>query len=83
MHRVLSPDKARISGKALCRLRMVKGMPQKMVATRLEMSQQAYSKIECLRIVRPDQVEMILKALGSNMAELKMIQQIIASHNSY
>ena len=73
------PDKNKISGKTLCRLRMVKGMPQKMVAIRLNMSQQAYSKIECTRIIRADIAEEILKALNSNMAELKMIQQISGS----
>jgi transcriptional regulator with XRE-family HTH domain len=73
------PDKNKISGKALCRLRMVKGMPQKMVATRLNMSQQAYSKIECTRVIRPDIAEEILKALNSNMTELRMIQQVLGS----
>lgn len=72
--------KNNISGRSLCRLRMVKGIPQKLVALRLNMSQQAYSKIESTRSLKQDLVDEILMAIGSNMTELRVIQQLMNHH---
>ncbi len=64
---------SRITGKMLCRLRMAKGFAQKEIAAKLQITQQAYSKLERNNVIKTAVLAAILIAMNSNMEELAII----------
>lgn len=64
-----------ISGEMLCHLRMVKGIPQKLIAKSLDISQQAYSKMEKRKKIHDKKVEAVLRAMKSTFEELMEVQK--------
>jgi transcriptional regulator with XRE-family HTH domain len=64
-----------ITGEMLCHLRMVKGLPQKLMAKSLGISQQAYSRMEKRKKVYDKKVEQVLKAMQATFEELMEVQK--------
>lgn len=61
-----------ITGSMISRLRMAKGFAQKQVAARLQITQQAYSKIERTDFIKAPVLQKILAAMHTNMEELAL-----------
>lgn len=71
------PSIPKISGRTLSRLRIVKDIGQKEVASRLLITQQAYSKIEKSEEIPLPRLRVILTALGSSLEELLELQRLL------
>jgi transcriptional regulator with XRE-family HTH domain len=65
------------SGKTLYRLRLIKGLGQKQIASKMNISQQAYSKIEKKDSMSIDLLKTVLIAMDSSMDQLEAIENII------
>jgi len=70
-------ERPAFSGKMLCRLRLIKGLGQKQIAAKLNITQQAYSKMEKKDALTIALLKTILIAMNSNMDELEAIEKII------
>lgn len=63
------------SGEILRRLRLIKGIKQKVVAQMLGISQQAYSKVEKQLKVDSERFKTIVLALGSSPKEIEVARE--------
>jgi transcriptional regulator with XRE-family HTH domain len=63
----------KVSGEAIRKLRYMKGLAQKDAGSRLEMSQQAYSKIEKNELIKPNLLQKIMRAFNYNENEFEKI----------
>jgi len=62
-----------ITGRMLQRLRVAKGFAQKEVAAKLQITQQAYCKLEHKKIIKTSTLKCALIAMESNIQELVAI----------
>jgi len=70
-----------ITGKMLQKIRLLKDVPQKIIACRLKITQQCYSKFEKSERIDREKLSKILNALNSSIAEVENIQKFIATLN--
>ncbi len=68
------------TGKTLQSLRKLKGKSQREIADKLDITQQAYSKLERREWIDIERTENILQALKSSRKELEEIKKIISSN---
>lgn len=64
------------SGTNIRKIRLLKGLNQKGIATRLGISQQAYSKIEKQTKIPEARIMTLLNAIGANLTELSAVNSI-------
>ncbi|HYM94356.1 MAG TPA: helix-turn-helix transcriptional regulator [Chitinophagaceae bacterium] len=75
------PEKIQITGELLQRLRLVKGIKQRVIAEKLQISQQAYSKIEKSRKIAGYRLKKLLKALNYSAEDMAKLSIIISTHS--
>lgn len=71
----MSAEKS-VSGELIRKLRNLKGLQQKAVASNMGKKQQYISKLERLEYIKLNTVALLLTALNSNMAELEKIRTL-------
>ena len=73
----MSIEKPVTHGELIRHLRHFKGLKQSIVAKKMGVSQQAYSKLESAKVISPQNIAKLLNAMGSSLGELEKIKKIL------
>jgi transcriptional regulator with XRE-family HTH domain len=72
----MSAEKMVISGELVRRLRNSKGVKQSVVAKRMNISQQAFSKLESAENISMAKLLLVIAALESSLPEFEIIKNL-------